>query len=222
MMGSPGKDYIHCIAFQFPVREMVKCPSCGSENPTYVSFCGSCGTSIPRELKVAQEGTPQQPASQLESESVPMKKCNWCGEPNKWNASFCIRCGRDPHGHAYLQGSETLDTRPESGLPVAGGVLTIIAGLLSLGMGLSFFFAESVVLSLGGYGSGTLCFCGGLCILFGLAGMWGGINAIQRKKFMFSLAGSIMAMLGLGFFVGALLGLIGTILIAVSKEEFED
>jgi len=201
---------------------MVKCPSCGSENPTYVSFCGRCAASIPSYLKNADEGAKPPQAPVLESGSMPMKRCNWCGELNKWSANFCTKCGRDPHGHAYLEGSDAMDSRPRSGLPVAGGILSIFAGLAAIGMGLTYLFVESVVINLGGYETGSLCFCGGLCLVFGAAGVFGGVSAIQRKNFVFALVGSILGMLGIGFFIGGILGFIGLILIAVSKEEFED
>ncbi|MBN1678611.1 MAG: zinc ribbon domain-containing protein [Candidatus Thermoplasmatota archaeon] len=210
---------------------MVKCPSCGSDNPTHVSFCGRCGAAIPYDLRMAAQNEPVTSAPQEQTpDSVPMKKCNWCGELNKWNANYCTNCGRDPHGQPYLHAASRsgpssshygyVGRRRKSGLPVAGGILAILAGVLALVQGLLYLVVESVVFDIGGVGTGSLCFCGGLDIVFGLASFASGILAIQRRNFWLSILGAVLGMLGLGFLIGALFGLLGLILIAVSREEF--
>lgn len=206
---------------------MVKCPSCGSDNPGHVAFCGRCGESIPAYLKAAEEQGIPVPSSTSQAsaaEQLPMKRCNWCGEQNKWSANFCTKCGKDPHAQPfpqdYLSGTPVIESPRRSGLPIAGGIFSILAGLLGIAQGLLSLATESMVVSLGLSGTGYLCVCGGLSLIFGLAGFGGGVFAVQRKNFTLAFVGAILGMLAFGFVIGFILGLIGVILIAVSKEEF--
>lgn len=207
---------------------MVKCPSCGSENPTHVAFCGTCGESIPTHLRRAEEQGVQvsDPSAQGSGgEQLPMKKCNWCGELNKWSANFCTNCGKDPHAQPtssdYLSDQVLVESRPRSGLPVAGGILTLVAGILDVAMGLAYLAAGSVALSLG-FDTGFTTCCGLLAVFFGVGAFIGGIFAIQRKHFLLALVGGIVGIIGVGFIIGAVLSLIGLVLIAVSRAEFEE
>ncbi len=206
---------------------MVKCPSCGSDNPGHVAFCGRCGESIPTYLKAAEEQGVQipSPTSQASgAEQLPMKRCNWCGEQNKWSANFCTKCGKDPHGQPfpqdYLSDAPVIESRRRSGLPVAGGILSILAGILGIAQGLMLLATESMALDLGLSGTEILCFCGALSLIFGLAGFAGGVFAVQRKSYSLALGGAILGMLAFGFVFGFIIGLVGVILIVVSKEEF--
>jgi len=63
--------------------------------------------------------------------------------------------------------------------------------------------------------TGVLAVCGGILMVVGIIALLGGIFAIQRKHFGLAVLGGILS-LG-GFFI---LGLIGLILVAVSKDEF--
>jgi hypothetical protein len=51
----------------------VVCPKCASENPEENSFCGRCGTQLPRQTSA---------------------RCLVCGEANVATNAFCVRCGR--------------------------------------------------------------------------------------------------------------------------------
>jgi len=62
------------------------------------------------------------------------------------------------------------------------------------------------------FGGGVLC--GAVLLVLGIIAILGGIFAIQRKNFALALIGGI-------FVVPSILGLIGLILIAVSKDEFK-
>lgn len=153
-----------------------------------------------------------------------MKRCNWCGEQNKWSANFCTKCGKDPHAQPvsqdYISDTPVIVSPRRSGLPIAGGILSILAGLLGIAQGLLYLATESMALDLGLTGTEILCFCGALSLIFGLAGFAGGVFAVQRKSFGLALAGAILGMLSFGFVFGFVIGLIGVILIAISKEEF--
>jgi hypothetical protein len=65
--------------------------------------------------------------------------------------------------------------------------------------------------------SGILAACGAIMLLLGLIGLLGGIFAIQRKHFGIAVLGGVLALPG--WFIPALVGLI---LVAVSKDEFEN
>jgi hypothetical protein len=206
---------------------MVKCPSCGADNPGHVAFCGRCGESIPTYLKAAEKQGIEVPSSTSEASAagqLPMKRCNWCGEENKWSANFCTNCGKDPHAQPfpeeYLSDTPVIESKRRSGLPIAGGILSILAGLLGIAQGLLYLVTESMALDLGLSGTEVLCFCGALSLVFGLAGFAGGVFAVQRRSYWLALVGAILGMLTFAFIIGFVFGLIGMILIAVSKEEF--
>lgn len=219
---------------------MVKCPKCGAKNPNYIIYCGKCGEQIPEDLRRAAEAEPEPEPAQTASVPVPTsptpgpaapaqeatKRCNWCGTYNKTSASFCSNCGRDPYRVTpYDAGTawEPIQESPRSGVPLIGGILAILAGILALGQGVIYAMANEIATTQGFTEiAGSLCVCSGIDILFGLASVVGGIFAIQRKHFALALIGAILGMLGIGFVIGALFGLIALVLIAVSKAEFED
>jgi hypothetical protein len=58
--------------------------------------------------------------------------------------------------------------------------------------------------------------CGVIWLIFGIIGLLGGIFAIKRTHYGLAILGGIFALLA-GFFI---LGLIGLILVAISKNEF--
>jgi len=91
---------------------------------------------------------------------------------------------------------------------VAGGVLILIGGILYLGLGGVAMAGSSFIDFAGGVA------CGAIVVVLGILGILGGIFAVQRKGFAIALIGGI-------FTVPTILGLIGLILIAVSREEFK-
>jgi hypothetical protein len=97
--------------------------------------------------------------------------------------------------------------KKESAMPVVGGVLILIVGIGYLAFG-GVAIAGSSFLAFAG---GVLC--GTVVLVLGIIAILGGIFAIQRKSFAIALIGGI-------FTVPTILGLIGLILIAVSKDEF--
>jgi len=222
---------------------MAKCPYCGKDNPGYVIYCGSCGTEIPPEARSAPPGpqtVEEEASAPAEAESPPegirpaqrsppaMIRCMYCGAEQEEGRAFCPFCGREPRGPWRGFGphedtpsySEVQYPAETSGTLMIGGVLAIIAGVLALGQGLLYTVVGGSVSYVPE--SGFLCMCGGLDILFGLASIFGGVFAIQRKNFVFAVLGAVLGMLGLGLMIGALLGLIALIIIASSRNEFHD
>ncbi|MCJ2556643.1 MAG: hypothetical protein LN415_05980 [Candidatus Thermoplasmatota archaeon] len=64
--------------------------------------------------------------------------------------------------------------------------------------------------------AGIIMICGIIFLIFGLIGLLGGIFAIKRTHFGLAILGGIFSLLA-GFII---FGLIGLILVAISKKEF--
>jgi len=127
------------------------------------------------------------------------------------------------------------------GLLTAGGVLSIVAGILQINTGggligcrLSGSFIEDFPLtitflpglwpilkqhiiylfSLGDYVPTGWVIQGGFFIVLGIVAVVGGISAISRKRFGLSLAGAICAL------ASGLFGILAIIFVALGKREF--
>jgi len=124
-----------------------------------------------------------------------------------WDANVCPYCGHDYR--ATMAGAP--QQKKESAMPLIGGILIILS---SLG-----YFAGGGILAAGSaffmdVGGGWGVLCGVVLIVLGIISLMGGIFAVQRKNFALALIGGI-------FVVPSILGLIGLILVAVSKDEFK-
>ena len=108
-------------------------------------------------------------------------------------------------------------------LPVAGGALLLVAGILGIifwGMVIAGASTIGIVPGIGGALASIVAICGGIEIVFSLIALIGGVFAIQRKMWGLGLAGGILGLLSFGFFIGSILALVGLILIAISRKEF--
>jgi hypothetical protein len=108
-----------------------------------------------------------------------------------------------------------------SGIPIAGGILLIIAAIIG---GINWlyvaFVGAAVEAMLPGLG-GVMVVCSfigmGLCVIALIAGMM----ALQRRMWVFTLIGAIIGLFTLGpLLLSSILSLIALILIAISREEF--
>lgn len=71
--------------------------------------------------------------------------------------------------------------------------------------------------------TGMLHTCGSLAILFGIIALLGGWFSLRRQKYVLALLAAALGIIGIGpFYLGAVLGLIGLILLALSNGEFSD
>jgi len=111
-----------------------------------------------------------------------------------------------------------------SALPVAGGALLLIAGILGIifwGYFIAIGTSAASILPIGGESFASIIFvCGAVGIIFSLIALLGGVFAIQRKMWGLGIAGGVLGLLSFGFFLGSILALIGLILVAVSHKEF--
>lgn len=200
---------------------MVKCPSCGAENPGYALYCGKCGQIVPRRVDTEPGEAGEVPSQGSKDGGI---VCTGCWTPVNPTFRHCPHCGKrmglppdgtsgasPDSGFSYAMQS---DVGPGPGL-VIGGILAIIAGVLALAQGLLSGAVYSLI------PEGFLCMCSVLGVVFGLISIVGGIMAIQRKAFLIAFMGAILGMLGWGFLVGFVLGLFAVILIALSKQYFE-
>jgi hypothetical protein len=98
--------------------------------------------------------------------------------------------------------------KKESGMPIAAGILIMLGAIIYLILG-GVIAAGSGVLSVA---EGVAC--GAAVLVVGVVSLLGAIFALQRRYFALALIGGILA-------IPTILGLIGMILVAVSREEFK-
>jgi len=124
---------------------------------------------------------------------------------------------------AYGMPPPMMPMQQHSALPVAGGALLIVAGLLGIAQWGWVIAAGASVMGFdptGGALAGIILVCGAIGIIFSLIALLGGVFAIQRKMWGLGIAGGIMGLLSFGFVIGSVLALVGLILVAVSHKEF--
>ncbi len=98
--------------------------------------------------------------------------------------------------------------------PIAGGILAIVAGSLNILVALAVLLFMAVPrMHMGIAGVGLLAIPLGVLAVVAIAG---GISALQRRHWGFALAGGICAIISPWW----LLGVLSTVFIAISKEEF--
>jgi len=141
------------------------------------------------------------------------RQCVSCGRSIAFDANVCQYCGHD-----YRAGAPgAAPAKKKSALPLVGGILIIIAGILELITGVSLIAGGSALIDISFFDFGDIfVICGAIWALFGLIALLGGFFAIKREHFGLAVLGGILG-LG-GYFI---LALIGLILIAISREEFE-
>lgn len=113
---------------------------------------------------------------------------------------------------------------------VIGGILVMISGLIGIIEGVwiasateefADYFREMMGDVFPGI-EGVFLVCGGIFMVIGLVALIGGFFAFRKRHWGIAIVGGIFSLftLGIVFFEGSILGLIGLILIAISKREF--
>ncbi len=125
---------------------------------------------------------------------------------------MCPYCGHD--FRAAMAGPAA--QKKESAMPVIGGILIIIGAVIELIVGGALAIGGTALFGLSLGSSGVLVVCGAILVIVAIIALLGGIFALQRKNFGFAVLGGVLA-LG-GWFIPALIGLI---LVAISKDEFQ-
>ena len=100
-----------------------------------------------------------------------------------------------------------------------GGIFVFISGMMGILNGIFVIqFVDDVM-----FFEINAQYCGIIEIIFGVFAIIGGLMAVQRKKWGIAMTGSVFAIFPVGFifiFISSILGIIGLILIASSKDEF--
>ncbi len=198
---------------------MRNCPYCGGLMDDQASACGFCGKEVGTGGSSAHSPAPMQGLAGV-------RHCVACGRPISLDANVCPYCGHD-----YRLSMGMPAQVQKTWMPVVGGALVIVAGILAIAMGamyMSFdasdfedlgvalppeFTAEDL--------EGMMVVCGVILFVFAIIAIVGGSFGIRRRHFGFAIAGGVFGLLGLGFLVGSLLALVGVILVALSRKEFE-
>jgi len=110
----------------------------------------------------------------------------------------------------------------KTALPVAGGALLLVAGILAIinAIIIIAFMGSIGIMAMPGFAE-MMVVCGIVLLILSLVAIIGGIFAIQRKSWGIALLGAILGLFTLGpLFVSSILSLIALILIAISKKEF--
>jgi hypothetical protein len=213
----------------------MRCNKCGKDNPGYTAFCGWCGN----DMKEISEGVAEMPSESPTSDNAmasetpsqqftrpAMRYCSKCGGKIRADSITCEHCGERPWQSPAPQATESIweadeytyhsSSRSDSSSPVIGGIMSILAGVFAVGQGLLYMAGSSMVSLYGG----SLCLCGSIDFLFGIGAIYGGVEALKRGSFTIALVGAILGLLGFGFVIGALFGLLAVVFIAVSRDEF--
>jgi len=119
-------------------------------------------------------------------------------------------------------------TAPSSGFsrPGLGGALIILSGLLALLTGIYTAVEPGYIMEMFSdldlpIEEGVVVASGILTMIFGIIAMSGGYFAIRRRHWGLAIVGAILGMLASGVLgLGFILGLIGLILVAISRRDF--
>jgi hypothetical protein len=121
--------------------------------------------------------------------------------------------------------------RRSSGLATIGGVFILISGILGLltAVYLIWFgnFFISDYLDYGYYDdydiyTTVFLVCGALMLIFSILALLGGVMAMTKKSWGMGIVGGIFALFTIGpLFLASILGLIGLIMVGVSKADFQ-
>ena len=139
------------------------------------------------------------------------------------DANVCQHCGHDFRAPAPVEKKKTA-------LPVIGGALILIAGILGLIAGGVMLAIDVDDLDQWGVDvagvtdvvEDTLTACGAILVVLSLITALGGVFGIMRKHWGIAVVGGVLGLFVIGpFGLGSVLALVGLILVAVSRKEFE-
>ncbi len=143
------------------------------------------------------------------SGSAASRNCVACGRPIAWDANVCQYCG---HDYRSVMAPQALK-KSESMVPVAAGVLILLSSIGYLILGGLIAAGSTIALPFSLETSAVGIACGIVVLLLGLGAFMGGVYATQRKHWTLAVIGGIIVL-------PTLLGLLGLILVIVSKDEF--
>ncbi len=149
------------------------------------------------------------------------RMCVSCGRSIAMDANVCQHCGHDFRAPVPVEKKKTI-------IPVIGGALVIVAGIMGLFLGGVLLAVDFDELDQYGLDIATdmlediLTVCGTIIIILSLIVVLGGFFGVMRKHWGIALVGAILGLFVIGpLMLGSVFSLIGLILIAVSRKEFE-
>ena len=149
------------------------------------------------------------------------RMCVSCGRSIAMDANVCQHCGHDFRAPVPVEKKKTI-------LPVIGGALLIVTAVMGLFMGAMLLAVD--VSELDQYGldiagdllEDIMTVCGTIIIVLSLIVVLGGFFGVMRKHWGIAIVGGVLGLFIIGpMMIGSLLSLVGLILIAVSRKEFE-
>lgn len=162
----------------------------------------------------------------MQSSGTPStRNCVKCGRSIAWDANVCQYCGYD-----YRAATAPAGPKEKSVLSLVGGILILIAGLLGLVMGAILLAIDVDELDQWGVDvvgvtdviEDILTICGSILVIFGLIAILGGAFGVMRKHFGLVILGGVFGLLCIGpYGLASILGLVGLILVAVAKKDFD-
>lgn len=153
------------------------------------------------------------------------RNCVQCGRTIAWDANVCQFCGHD-----YRAQATAAAPHEKSVLSLVGGVFILIAGLMGIFAGIVLLTISLDDLSkygvdvagVGDFVEDILKICGAIWLIFGLIALMGGVFGIMRKHFALVILGGVFGLLCFGpYALGSLLALVGLILVAVARKDFD-
>ena len=137
---------------------------------------------------------------------------------------------KNDYPESPLKQEQPMQSTHPSSLPIIGGILLIIAGLSGLFIWTSALALDPSMIQnvlpadspiTADQLQSILFTCGIIGCILSIFALTGGIVALKRKAWGLALLGGILGLFTIGpFFLGSILALIGLILIALSKKDF--
>jgi len=118
----------------------------------------------------------------------------------------------------------------KSALSMVGGIMILVAGVIGLAIGALLIAID--VDQLADYGldvagaadliEDIMTVCGAILIILGLIAAVGGFFGLQRKHFGLVILGGVLGLFIISpYMIASILSLIGLILVAISKKDFD-
>lgn len=159
------------------------------------------------------------------------RNCVSCGRAIAWDANVCQYCGHD-----YRAQAGPAAPKEKSLLSLVGGIMILIAGIMGLVLGgILIVVADAVsegtddlsewgidVAGAGDILEDILLVCGAIVIILSIIVMLGGFFGVQRKHWGLAILGGVLGLFLIGpYMLASIFSLIGLILVAVSKKDFD-
>ena len=156
------------------------------------------------------------------------RNCVQCGRAIANDANVCPYCG---HDYRSVMAGPAAAPHEKGVLSIVGGILILIAGVMGLAIGGIFFAINTSDLSKFGFGSisgledtihNILMVCGAIFVILGIIAVVGGFFGVRRQHFGLVILGGVLGIFCIGpYFLGSLLALVGLILVAVARKDFD-